>query len=75
MKSASGKKINAVVESDPRGGFSAFVPSMPGCISEGETISELEKNLKDAITGWRKVNTKTKIQSLDTFIFPVNVRV
>ncbi len=75
MKSALNKKINAVVEADPRGGFSAFVPSMPGCISEGETISELEKNLKDAILGWRKVNTKIRIHNLETFIFPVSVSV
>jgi predicted RNase H-like HicB family nuclease len=66
-------KINAVVEADPRGGYSAFIPSMPGCISEGETISELEKNLQDAVSGWKKANLRFKVENLETFIMPVNV--
>ena len=31
------------------GGFWATVPEMPGCGSTGETIDEIEKNIKDAI--------------------------
>ena len=31
------------------GGFTVTVPSLPGCISEGETFEEAEKNIKEAI--------------------------
>ena len=32
-----------------------LVPALPGCITEGETMEELEHNLKDAIQGWLEV--------------------
>ncbi len=31
------------------GGFWAEVPSLPGCYSQGETIEETMKNIKEAI--------------------------
>lgn len=31
------------------GGFTAEVLELPGCISEGETIKEAEKNIQEAI--------------------------
>jgi len=31
------------------GGFTVTVPSLPGCISEGDTIDEATANIRDAI--------------------------
>ena len=31
------------------GGFTAFVPSLPGCISEGDTPDEALANIREAI--------------------------
>lgn len=31
------------------GGFTAEVPDLPGCISEGETFEETEQNISEAI--------------------------
>jgi predicted RNase H-like HicB family nuclease len=31
------------------GGYTACVPSLPGCISEGDTIDEAMANIKEAI--------------------------
>lgn len=31
------------------GGYTAEVPDLPGCISEGDTIEEAEKNIHEAI--------------------------
>lgn len=44
-------KINAVVHEAEEGGFWAEVPALPGCATEGETISELLWNLREAIEG------------------------
>ena len=44
-------KINAVVYEAEEGGFWAEVPAVPGCATEGETISELLCNLYEAIEG------------------------
>jgi antitoxin HicB len=34
------------------GGWVAEVPSLPGCISQGETREEALENVRDAITTW-----------------------
>ena len=31
-------------------GYYAVVPSLPGCFSQGKTIEETKKNIKEAIT-------------------------
>ena len=36
-------------EQDPEGGFVAFVPALPGCHTQGETLEETEQNVKEAI--------------------------
>ncbi len=34
---------------DEAGGYTVEVPSLPGCISEGDTVDEALENIKDAI--------------------------
>lgn len=34
------------------GGFVAFAPDLPGCMSDGETPEEAVVNVKDAIVCW-----------------------
>ncbi|TPK43810.1 type II toxin-antitoxin system HicB family antitoxin [Mesorhizobium sp. B2-5-4] len=34
------------------GGFSALVPDLPGCMSDGETPEEAIANVQDAIASW-----------------------
>lgn len=42
-------KIKVVLEASDEGGFTVYVPSLPGCISEGENEEEALANIKDAI--------------------------
>src|SRR5450759_4686732 len=42
-------KLKIVLESSPDGGFTVFVPSLPGCVSEGETHDEALANIREAI--------------------------
>jgi predicted RNase H-like HicB family nuclease len=42
-------KLKVVLESSDEGGFTVYVPSLPGCISEGETEEEALNNIKEAI--------------------------
>ena len=44
--------LTAVVRPEPGGGFSAGVPALPGCHTEGETLDEVRANLRDAAEGW-----------------------
>lgn len=36
-------------EASPEGGYVVFVPALPGCHTQGETLEEAEKNVKEAI--------------------------
>lgn len=36
-------------ESAPEGGYVAFVPALPGCHTQGETLEDAEKNVREAI--------------------------
>jgi antitoxin HicB len=40
------------LERDLGGGYCAYVPDLPGCISDGETPQEAFDNAQDAIASW-----------------------
>ncbi len=42
-------RIKVVLETSEEGGYTVYVPSLPGCISEGETVEEALKNIREAI--------------------------
>jgi predicted RNase H-like HicB family nuclease len=42
-------KLKVVLEVSNDGGYTVFVPSLPGCISEGETRDEALANIQEAI--------------------------
>jgi predicted RNase H-like HicB family nuclease len=42
-------KLQVVLEPGEDGGFTAFIPSLPGCISEGDTRDEALLNIREAI--------------------------
>jgi predicted RNase H-like HicB family nuclease len=41
----------AVVFERSEDGYGAFVPDLPGCITVGDTLSETESNIREAIAG------------------------
>ena len=42
-------KLKIVLVPCEEGGFTAYVPSLPGCISEGDNKDEALNNIKEAI--------------------------
>jgi antitoxin HicB len=45
-------KFTVLLTPDPEdGGYVAECPTIPGCISEGDTVEEALANIKDAIEG------------------------
>lgn len=45
-------KLRIVFEPSDEGGYTVFVPALPGCISEGETLEEARSNIREAIALW-----------------------
>jgi predicted RNase H-like HicB family nuclease len=54
------------------GGWVAEVPSLPGCISQGDTREEAIKNVRDAIDTWidgaKSVGMAIPEDSLDVYV-------
>ncbi|MEX2315526.1 MAG: type II toxin-antitoxin system HicB family antitoxin [Pirellulales bacterium] len=42
-------RLKVVLEPSDEGGFTVYVPSLPGCISEGDTDTEALANIREAI--------------------------
>ena len=42
-------RLKVVLEPSEDGGYTVYVPSLPGCISEGDTEEEAIANIKEAI--------------------------
>ena len=43
------KEFDVVIIEDETGGYVAFVPALPGCHTQGDTLEELMNNAKEAI--------------------------
>ena len=41
--------LKVLFEPSDEGGYTAFVPALPGCISEGDTLEEARHNIREAI--------------------------
>lgn len=41
--------LRVILETSNEGGYTATVPSLPGCISEGDTRDEALANIREAI--------------------------
>jgi antitoxin HicB len=46
------------LQPEPEGGYTITVPSLPGCISYGDTFEEAIEMIKDAMAGWLEVARK-----------------
>jgi len=42
-------ELKIVLEEQEEGGYTVLVPALPGCISQGDTLEEAIKNIKEAI--------------------------
>ena len=55
------------LQSEPEGGYTIIVPSLPGCISFGNTFEEAIEMIKDAISGWLEVARKEGVPIPEQF--------
>ena len=55
-------KLTVILEAQKEGGFTVYVPSLPGCISQGETKEDALKNIKEAIELYLEPDTNELIE-------------
>lgn len=47
------RRYTIILEPDPEeGGYTVIVPSLPGCVTQGETLEECIERAKEAIAGY-----------------------
>lgn len=56
------------LQSEPEGGYTITVPSLPGCISFGKTFEEAIEMIKDAMEGWLAVAEEEGVPIPEQFI-------
>jgi predicted RNase H-like HicB family nuclease len=42
-------KLRVVLEPSDEGGYTVYVPALPGCVGEGETVDEAMRNIREAV--------------------------
>lgn len=42
-------QLKIVYEVSDEGGYTVYVPALPGCISEGDSVDEARANIREAI--------------------------
>ena len=47
--------LKVVFEPSDEGGFTVYVPALPGCVSEGDTWDETIANIREAAESWLEV--------------------
>lgn len=46
------EEYDVIFEPQPEGSFTAYVPDLPGCVSEGASIEEATEMIRDAMAGY-----------------------
>ena len=65
-------RFKVVLEPSDEGGFTVYVPALPGCLSQGKTREEAIANIKEAIEGWLEV-MESRSQTSATQLIEVTV--
>lgn len=55
------RQFEVIFVKQKEGGFTAEVPDLPGCISEGDTLEEAQKNITEAIELYLETLTERNI--------------
>lgn len=69
-------EYNAIFQKEQEGGYSVWVPTLPGCTSQGETFEQTLENIKEAIVLYLDDSSENKEEIVNTrnqFMVPVGV--
>jgi len=65
--------LKAIIHPAEEGGFWAEVPALPGCLTQGETLDELQANLREAIELWLSVDDEVMEPSANDRVLELTV--
>jgi predicted RNase H-like HicB family nuclease len=59
------KKFTIIIEKDENNWFIGKVPELPGCYSQGKTIQQLIKRMKEAIQAYTEAFSAKEIPKIE----------
>ena len=57
-------EFDVVIVEDESGGYVAYVPTLPGCHTQGDTLQELMDNVKEAVELYLETLSEEEKQEL-----------
>ncbi len=68
-------EYTAVFQEEKEGGYSVWIPTLPGCASQGQTFEESLSNIKEAIELYLENSNQNseKDEYIKQFVVPVQV--
>jgi len=63
-----GNKFKIIIEKGEDGYFIGEAPELPGCYSQGKTISELKNNMKEAIELYLETKKELRQKTAKKFV-------
>ena len=66
-------KLKVIIHKAKEGGYWAEVPSVPGCATQGETINELLKNVREAVEACLSVDIKAVRLKKDDQVMEISI--
>lgn len=69
-------EYTVVFQEEKEGGYSAWVPTLPGCASQGETFEEAIENIKEAMELYLEDIPQKELEEEDfnkQFVVPIRV--
>jgi predicted RNase H-like HicB family nuclease len=66
-------KFKVMLEESDEGGYTVYVPSLPGCISEGDTHDEALENIREAIELYLEPEDDVVVESEHTVLEEIEV--
>ncbi|WP_341525148.1 type II toxin-antitoxin system HicB family antitoxin [Nostoc sp. UHCC 0302] len=70
-------KVSIVIEKDEYG-YYAYCPELPGCQSQGDSLEEVQTNIKEAVELYIETlsnSEKQALQNKETFTITLEVKV
>ena len=64
-------KVKAIVHTEKDGGYWAEVPSLPGCVTQADTLEALRENLQEAVALWLEAGEVNISDEPDTQVMEV----
>jgi len=57
-------EFDVIIIEDETGGYTAFVPALPGCHTQGDSLNELMDNVKEAVELYLETLTEEEKKEL-----------